>query len=175
MEVWKTIPNTNEIYQASSYGQIRSIDRFVKHNYGGSKKVSGRILKQGKQRNGYLAVPICILGTEKRRNVHRLIASAFLGESTLQVNHKDGNKTNNRIDNLEYCSSSDNIKHSFKIGLSNINGERHPSAKFTNAQILDIRRMISSGERVTDIAIKYKVAISTISNIKVGTNYASVY
>ena len=52
MEVWKTIPNTNGIYEASSYGQIRSIDRFVKHNYGGLKKAHGRVLRQSKQRNG---------------------------------------------------------------------------------------------------------------------------
>jgi len=175
MEVWKTIPNTNGFYEASSYGQIKSIDRFVQHNYGGLKKAWGRVLRQSKQRNGYLAVPICVLGKERRMNIHRLVALAFLGESTLQVNHIDGNKTNNHISNLEYCTSSDNLKHSFKLGLSSIKGERHPAAKFTNAQILEIRNKVQRGERITDIALAYHVAISTISNIKKGTNYASVY
>lgn len=172
MEIWNNIPETNGIYQASSLGQIRSVDRTVKHNYGGNKLTKGRILKQSKQRNGYLAVPIFYNGVEKRCNVHRLVASAFYGQSDLTVNHINGIKTDNRADNLEYCTMSQNLKHSFRTGLKCIDGEKHPSSMFTNKQAKSIYIRSNAGEPTSKLALEHKVAPSTISNIKAGRAYA---
>lgn len=172
MEIWKDIPGYIGEYQASSIGNIRSIDRLVKHNYGGLKIVQGRTLKQSTQRNGYLATAVCSHGIEKRVLVHRLIAGAFYGKNDLVVNHKDGNKKNNNIDNLEYCTVSYNIKHSFKLGMSCIDGERHPSAKFTNENALIIRKWANNAEPLLVLAKEYGVAVTTISNIKNGRTYS---
>jgi hypothetical protein len=171
-EIWKDIPGTNGIYQASNTGQIRSIDRLVKHNYGGLKLTKGRILKQSKQRNGYLACPIFYNGIEKRRNIHRLIISAFLGESNLTVNHKNGIKSDNNLSNLEYCTLSENAKHSFRIGLSCIDGEKHPSSRLSNEEAKTIFKLANSGSSTMELARKYGVVASVISNIKFGRSYA---
>jgi len=172
METWKEIPGTNGIYEASDLGNIRSIDRHVKHNFGGLKLTKGRVLKQSPQRNGYLACPIFFDGKEKRRNVHRLVMLAFNGESKLPVNHKNGIKTDNRLENLEYCTTSENIKHSFRSGLSCIDGEKHPISKLTNEQAKEIHH---SSERTSILALKFKVSQSAISNIKSGRAYAKCY
>lgn len=174
MEIWKDIPDYMGEYQASNFGNIRSINRLVKHNYGGLKIVNGRILKQSPQYNGYLATAICSKGIEKRVLVHRLVAAAFYGSSDLVVNHKDGNKKNNAVDNLEYCTISENIKHSFKLGMSCIDGERHPSSKFTNEDALTIRKRANNAIPLLVLAKEYGVALTTISNIKNGRTYSKI-
>lgn len=108
---WKVIPSTGGLYEASSDGEIRSIKRFT---------TNGRVLKQYiNTHNGYAYVSISIANKKSTRRVHVLIAEAFLGprRSGMQVNHIDGNKTNNRLDNLEYCTQSENMKHAFLTGL----------------------------------------------------------
>ena len=147
------------------------MDRYVRHNYGGERLVSGKTIKQNKSANGYLCVPISINGTEKRMLVHRLVMLAFVGQSDMQVNHKDGNKQNNHIDNLEYCTPSQNIKHSFSIGKSSNKGDKHPKSKLTNKQAAEIIRRSNSGEKTSILGAEYGVCQSAISNIKYGRAY----
>lgn len=103
-EIWKDIPNYEGIYQASNLGNIRSLDRKV-WNY--NKK--GRILKQNKSTSGYLYVTL----NGKKYYTHILIAKTFLNndKNLEQVNHKDFNKLNNCVNNLEWISRIGNIRH----------------------------------------------------------------
>lgn len=103
-EIWKDIPDYEGIYQASNLGRIRSLDRRV-WNY--NKK--GRILKQNNNTSGYLYVSL----NGKKWYVHVLIAKTFLENTNHyeQVNHKDFNKHNNCVDNLEWLSRIENIRH----------------------------------------------------------------
>lgn len=120
MELWKDIPNFEGLYQASINGEIRSIYKYKK------------ILKQSKSKNGYLKVMLCANGKRKLISVHRLIAMTFLEdyETNLQVNHKNGIKTDNRVDNLEMVTPSENIRHSFENGLQKAKfGKEHPLYK----------------------------------------------
>lgn len=105
--MWKTIDEQGK-YSVSENGDIRN-------------NATGRMLKPFSTWNGYLRV--CILG--KCPRVHRLVADAFLRNENgyTQINHKDGNKQNNRYDNLEWCSASQNIQHSYKAGLRKPNYE----------------------------------------------------
>lgn len=104
MKMWKVIQG--------HFNYSISDDGYVKNNR------TGKILKPSKTSNGYLKVSL----DGKRLNVHRLVADAFLGhEETLQVNHKDGNKENNNVCNLEWCTPSENTIHAQKIGLKKIN------------------------------------------------------
>jgi hypothetical protein len=120
---WKDIPNTGGLYQASTDGEVRSIDRYlvVPNRWGTTttRKLKGKTLKPWVDSNDYLVVYICADGKREAVNVHRLIAITFLGapDGTKDVNHKDANKKNNRPDNLEWCTRKENMSHAVKAGL----------------------------------------------------------
>ena len=120
-EIWKDIPEYKGLYQASNLGNIRSLDREIKQLGNGGKTYftyikSGRILAQGVQNGGYPVVSICVNAKRKICTVHRLVASAFIDNPNnyRDVNHKDGDKRNNCIENLEWVDHSENIKHSYR-------------------------------------------------------------
>lgn len=77
----------------------------------------GRALSPSKSANGYMKVNLCRDGRVFTKAVHRLVADAFMGPSTLQVNHKDCDKANNHLSNLEYCTPAENSKHAWENGL----------------------------------------------------------
>lgn len=111
METWKSIPEYEGFYEASDLGRIRSLPRAT---------TRGRIIKQNvNTRNGYCYVSLSKNGKQKQCRVHRLIATTFLeiDPDRPQVNHIDGDKTNNSVENLEWCTQSENMLHAFKSGL----------------------------------------------------------
>lgn len=112
-EVWKTYPEFTLI-EGSTWGRVRTLDRMVPTSKGNGKRlVRGRILKQCYNRYGYLYVTFSINGEKVSRRVNRIIASCFLlnPDHLPQVNHKDCDRTNNCVDNLEWCDSSYNAKY----------------------------------------------------------------
>ena len=119
-EIWKDIPGYKGLYQASSLGRIRSVDgktTYAKRH--GERVWRGRIMRF-KKRSTYkygLRVSLWKNGHSKDHAIHRLVASSFLGKSSLTVNHIDGNRLNNNIKNLEWLSIADNIRHGFENGL----------------------------------------------------------
>lgn len=113
-EVWKTItgfPN----YKVSNFGRVKSL------NYNGTKQE--KILKPQKTKKGYLRVGLYYNNKYCMKAIHRLVALAFIPNPTNQpqVNHVDGNKENNAVKNLEWCSNKYNQIHSIKIGLRRFN------------------------------------------------------
>lgn len=123
-EIWKDIPNYEGLYQASNFGKIKSLDRIRKQfNHKGiaTIKYKGKILKQQIKKNtGYYAVALYDNNKKvKLKLVHRLIATTFLENKNNfpVVNHKDGNKKNNNVENLEWCTQSHNVKESYRLGL----------------------------------------------------------
>jgi hypothetical protein len=108
MKTWKDIKGYEGLYQASNDGEIKSL---IKRQ---GKEI---ILKQGIDKCGYCIVTLCKNKIKKTKTVHRLIALTFLKSTEKQVNHKDGNKKNNKLDNLEFVSAKQNINHALKNGL----------------------------------------------------------
>ena len=123
IEEWKTIPGTGDLYQASTLGRIRSLDRIIvklnRWGYMGELKKKGRVLTPWPDCNGYAVIYIAYPGRREAINVHRLVAVTFLEGSGdgLDVNHKDGIKANNRPENLEWCTRKENMAHALSMGM----------------------------------------------------------
>lgn len=125
-EIWKDIPGYEGLYQASNLGRIRSLIR--------NKILIGGI------KNGYREVILCKNGKRKYMLVHRLIAQTFLEnkKNKPQINHIDGNKHNNNVNNLEWCTRSENMKHAYKIGLQKpLYAKINPRAKKIKQYTID--------------------------------------
>ena len=116
-ESWKDITGLEGRYQVSNLGRIKSLDRIV-NNGSGIWNRRGSILRPQK-RKGYLSINLPAGEIFKTKSIHRLVALAFIPNplNLLEINHKDGIKENNHIDNLEWITSSENSKHAYKIGL----------------------------------------------------------
>lgn len=119
VEIWKDIPSYEGKYQASNFGNIKSLN-FHRENRNG-------LLKTQIDKYGYLRVNLYQNGKMRNYQVHRLVMLTFKGESNLTINHKDENKLNNKLENLEYTTIKENVRYSqaFKVIGENIeNGKK---------------------------------------------------
>lgn len=156
-ERWLPIKGYEGIYEVSDQGRVRGLDRI--DNCG--KRVNGRVMALGLDGRGYLQVRLCKYGVPITKRVHKLIATAFLGESNgLQVNHKNGIKKDNRLSNLEYVTGSENQIHAFKNGL---NKNIKPVLQFSKDG-----EFINEFESIKAAGIKTRVNRCNISSCCVG-------
>lgn len=123
IEVWKDVVGYESRYEVSNLGRVRSLDRYSRHNTSKTGFIlqKGQILKPFPTRKGYRVVDLGDgFGKRKVIPVHRLVAIAFIDNPMDydQVNHIDGVKTNNRLDNLEWCNNSMNQVHAYANGLN---------------------------------------------------------
>lgn len=121
METWKDITGYEGLYQVSNYGRIKSLKR-KKWNGNGYHIIEGKILKPTINNAGYYVVNLSKNGKKELVLVHRIVASEFLeNENNLPViNHKDGNKLNNHVDNLEWTTYQHNNIHAITAGLNKV-------------------------------------------------------
>jgi hypothetical protein len=145
-----------EYYQVSSLGRVYSLKR-------------KRFLKP-RLRQGYERVALCHNYKMKNFSVHSLVAVAFLGlpENGKEVNHKNGNKADNRLSNIEYATKSENTKHSYTLPHNKTmnKGENNGRAKLTSKDVRSIRELAKQGTTVSALCKNFKVSKSTISQIK---------
>ncbi len=106
-------------YEVSNTGEVRSLDRVIYRSDGKMQKLKGVHLKKGKWTGGYFKVCITANGVRKDYSIHRLVALAWIDNpyGLPQVNHKDGNKLNNNVNNLEWCTQAQNNLHAYQTGI----------------------------------------------------------
>lgn len=161
------MPGYNGFYEISNDGLLRSVDRVSINSLGHCRHLKGHLMASSISRCGYVKYSLAKDGVSKTINAHQLVAMAFLnhtkGQHGLTVNHIDGCKTNNNVDNLEIVSMTENRRHAILNGLWNQRGVNAVKAKLTTQDLNDIRRLWSSGEyRQEDLARMFKVGRSTI-------------
>ena len=120
-ERWKPVKGHEGIYEASSHGRIRSVDRTVTYSDGRVCRRKGKVLSVRLDKYGYQIVGLCNQGKCQTRTVHSLVAEAFIGPRPegMEVCHNDGDRTNNHLDNLRYGTSSDNNLDQLRHGTHN--------------------------------------------------------
>lgn len=124
IEIWKDIDGCPG-YQVSNTGKVKSLERKVKDKNGSIRTIKERIIKPGKNTGGYLIVVLRKEGKNKTMKVHRLVAKAFIQNDSLfknDINHLDEDKTNNNVNNLEWCTREYNINygtHNERMAVSN--------------------------------------------------------
>lgn len=140
-EIYKIIPDTNDLYEASNLGNVRRV---------GGKAHSTKMRSDGYIRIGLYITP-CV---QHKYYVHRLVASAFMGKipDGYEVNHKDGNRANNRVDNLEIVTPAENMMHAYRVlGRKNLQGESHHRTKLKASDVIKIRELRSKGLLIREI------------------------
>ena len=140
-EIWKPIEGWKGLYQVSNMGRVKSLERIVRNGKNCCRTVPEKILKTSKDKDGYLSVYLCKDNKKKWYFVHRLVAQAFISnpDNLAEVNHKDKIRTNNYVDNLEWCTTQYNVEYSKSkaiIGINKISGLilEFPSAREASRQ-----------------------------------------
>ena len=131
-EIWKDIEGYERLYQISNLGNVKSLDRYIINKNGDKQYFPGKYLTQGISDN-YLKVTLSKSNKQRTFRVHILVARAFIPnpENKPEVNHMDGNKQNNRVDNLEWNTRSENELHAYKNGLAKpSNKQKQAVAKY---------------------------------------------
>lgn len=171
LETWKPIIGTQQ--EVSDHGRLRSwasrgSELFAKEP---------RLLKTYADKNGYIHGSIFQYGRRKNVTIHPLVAEAFIGPRPpgMQINHIDGDKSNNRPSNLEYVTCQANLNHAISIGLRDgCMGENHHNAKATVDEVREIKKRLAAGVRQVDVAREFNRPWNMIHAIRKGHSWRFV-
>lgn len=169
-EIWKEIEGYNGKYLISNHGRIKSFSQKVRNRFPEGFITLGNI-----DTTRYY---VFRLGTSKTDRigirVHTLVATYFKEKPTNAecVNHLDGNRLNNHHSNLEWCTLSENIKHAVRTGLMDLKGEKHPHAKLTESNVIEMRRLRNEeGLIYQEIANRFGIERRQASDVVRGINW----
>jgi hypothetical protein len=168
-EIWKAIPGFEDYYEVSSFGRVRSLDRRTTDSIGRPFVRYGKEIYLRTELKGYRAVRLCVETIHQTFKVHRLVAYAFLTPQPSpdhQINHINGIKGDNRVENLEWVSCSENVLHAFAIGLcTSRKGAANSRSILCDDDVRAIRHLSAEGVTCAAISRKYGVSEAAIRNI----------
>ncbi len=168
-ETWRDIPGYENLYQVSDQGRIKGVS--VRCN---NKYKPGRILKSANDGRGYIHIVLCRDGKKFDWHVHRLVLIAFRGsppDGKNEVNHMNNISNDNRLENLEWVSRTENERHKYNTTIAN-RGTRNGSCKLSELDVKIIRNRLASGDYQHVIAQDYGVSRSLIGQIAGGRIWA---
>ncbi len=170
MEHWKPVPGYKGLYEVSNKGRIR---RVVEQPQNRFKK--GYVLKPDTVRGGYLRVTLTKRKKTKRHMAHRLMLTAFVGPPPEghEANHIDGRKKNNKLENLEWVTRSENHLHACRV-LGKRQGPKNGRAKLTTAQAIEIKKRLKAGDSLLCLARKFNISEAAIWQIRRGKNWRHI-
>jgi hypothetical protein len=169
-ERWMPVKEYEGIYEVSNKGRVKSLERKDKRGFLRKE----RIMRQVVNPRGYSFI---VTQDKRSKVVHRLVAEAFIDnpDGKGEVNHLNGIKTDNRLENLEWATHSENLLHACREGLRNTpKGEKNHNAKLTNKESEKVRELYAGGDwTYKKLSEKYDVGISVIAGIVKGKTYKS--
>lgn len=160
-ETWRAVVGYEGLYEISSYGQLNRLT---------STRGTAKGIRAGSvSLVGYRVTTLTKNKTQRQHYIHALVAEAFVGPRPIgqQVNHKDGNKLNNFVDNLEYVTPGGNVRHAIALGLIP-SGDDSKFSRLTSADVLKIRTRASAGEKYSNLSKEYCVSETSILHIARG-------
>ena len=183
-EIWKDIKDYEGLYQVSSSGQVKRVERYYTQLNGltgksNTKLLPEMIMKPFEDEDGYLRISLIKDNSRKKHFVHRLVAINFIPnpENKPEVNHKEGNKKDNRVVMIEWNTTSENQRHAIANKLyETAKGETAGQAKLKEVQVREIHKLWKSGEVTQEyLSSMFGVASSAISRIVNGVRWRHVY
>jgi hypothetical protein len=169
-EEWKDIPEYQGLYQVSNLGKVKRLKGKCLGKAGKYRNISENILTAfpNKTRHNYLYINLNNNGLKQFR-LHRLVAQIFIPNphNLPEVNHIDGNKENNCVDNLEWCTRLENMQHSYKIKTHTVRKhDLSPNNKLNSKQVMEIRTKLKEGTTGRSLSKEYSISEGMISLIK---------
>ena len=181
--MFKDVKGYEKYYEISSEGIVRSKDRTQTDPRGRTRTWKGKVLKPDIAQNGYYRVTFSIHKKKKQFYLHRLIATHFIDNpnNLPQVNHIDGNKLNNSINNLEWVTVQENTIHAYKHGLINhISGGEHPNyGKFGSeskkAKKVKSTNIVTGKQKIYGAIVETTKDGFTKSEVSISCNHGSIH
>jgi hypothetical protein len=158
-EIWKDVIGYEGLYQVSNFGNVKSL--------GNEFSRKERLLKLSTQSKGYLTVVLQKDAKRKMTLVHRLVAEYFIPniDNKPQINHINGIKTDNKVENLEWVLHRENLDHAIKNNLT-LKGEKNRNSKLKDVDVIKIHSLLQSGITTKELSETYNVSYSTIDGIR---------
>lgn len=169
-EVWRPVIGYEGWYEVSNLGRVKRVRQ-------GRATFVGKVIKQRINRKGYMVLQLTKNSISREFTVHRLVAAAFIGQrdDKTQINHIDGCKDNNHVNNLEYVTQSENMRHAFDLGLKNAlhcRGRNNHLNVLTEEEVLEIYRLSHEGKiPQRKLGKMFGVHQTTIRDIKFGKSW----